>query len=152
MAKADLPDAGSLALIEDFEAMKARLRDATFRGLILDYDGTVVTIEGRYDPPAKPVIDEIERLLNEGMRIAIATGRGGSAGEKLRDVLSAKFHSRVFIGYYNGGDTRTLDVDISLAPLPKAAAIIEIEKWLDENTDLFGPDAKMRTVAGADHD
>ncbi len=144
MAKADLPDAGSLALIENFEAIKARLRDATFRGLILDYDGTVVTVAGRYHPPAKPVIDEIERLLNEGMRIAIATGRGGSAGEKLRDVLSSKFHSGIFIGYYNGGDIRTLDVDISLAPLSKAAAIIEVKKWLDESTDLFVSDAKMR--------
>ena len=144
MAKADLPDAGSLALIESFEAMKACLRDATFRGLILDYDGTVVTVAGRYHPPAKPVTDEIERLLNEGMRIAIATGRGGSAGEQLREALPSKFHSGILIGYYNGGDTRTLDVDISLAPLSKAAAIIEVEKWLDESIDLFVPDAKVR--------
>jgi len=144
MAKADLPDAGSLALIEDFEALKTRLRGATFRGLILDYDGTVVTAAGRYDPPAKSVIDEIERLLNEGMRIAIATGRGGSAGEMLRDALPAKLHSGILVGYYNGGDTRTLDVDISKAPLRKAAAILEVEKWLDGNSDLFVPDAKMR--------
>jgi hypothetical protein len=28
--------------------------------------------------------------------------------------------------------------------LSKAAAIIEVEEWLDESTDLFVPDAKMR--------
>jgi hypothetical protein len=86
----------------------------------------------------------MKRLLNEGMRIAIATGRGGSAGEKLRDALPSKFHSGILVGYYNGGDTRTLDVDISKAPLPKAAAILEVEKWLEECADLFVSDAKLR--------
>ena len=42
IAKADLPDAGSLALIESFDSLKMRLTGAKFRGLILDYDGTVV--------------------------------------------------------------------------------------------------------------
>jgi hydroxymethylpyrimidine pyrophosphatase-like HAD family hydrolase len=144
MTKADLPDAGSLALIENFDAMKSRLRGATFHGLILDYDGTVVTAAGRYDPPTKPVINEIERLLGEGMQIAIATGRGGSAGERLRDALGAKFHSSIIVGYYNGGDTRTLDVDIRESPLPKPKAIVEAEEWLDWNPDLFVSDAKVR--------
>ena len=39
---------------------------------------------------------------------------------------------------------RMLDVDISKAPLPKAAAIVEVEKWLDGNSSLFAPDVKMR--------
>jgi hypothetical protein len=144
MTKADLPHAGSLALIESFEALKSRLHNANFRGLVLDYDGTVVTAAERYDAPASSVMEEFERLLREGMQIAIATGRGGSAGERLRDALSQKFHSSILVGYYNGADTRTLDVDISIEPLPKAPAIIEAEKWLDENSYLLASDTKMR--------
>jgi hydroxymethylpyrimidine pyrophosphatase-like HAD family hydrolase len=144
MAKADLSHAGSLALIDSFDSLKTRLMGAKFRGLILDYDGTVVSASGRFDPPTKPVIGELERLLNEGMRIAIATGRGGSAGETLRDALPAKFHRDILVGYYNGADTRTLDVDIRTSPVPPAAAITEAGEWLDENPDLFVPERKIR--------
>jgi hypothetical protein len=147
MAKADLPDAGNLALIESFEALKVRLRAATFRGLILDYDGTVVTAAGRFHPPEKPVLAELERLLDEGMRIAIATGRGGSAGENLRDTLPSRFHPEILVGYYNGGDTRMLDVDISKSPLATAAEMREVGKWLDANSALFFPDAKVRRAS-----
>src|SRR5207249_1036370 len=104
MTKADLPTAGNMALIESFEALKTRLRKATFRGLVLDYDGTVVTAAGRFHPPEKPVLAELERLLDEGMRIAIATGRGGSAGENLRDTLPSRFQTQILVGYYNSGD------------------------------------------------
>jgi hydroxymethylpyrimidine pyrophosphatase-like HAD family hydrolase len=147
MAKADLPDAGSLALIESFDALKVRLRTATFRGLILDYDGTVVTAAGRYHPPEKPVLAELERLLDGGMRIAVATGRGGSAGESLRDTLSSRFHPEILVGYYNGGDIRTLDVDIRKSPLATAAAMVEVGRWLDANAALFFPGAKIRSTS-----
>src|SRR5277367_5054849 len=40
-------------------------------------------------------------------------------------VISAP--SRLPIGYCNGGDTRTLDVDISKAPLRTGAVILEVE-------------------------
>jgi hydroxymethylpyrimidine pyrophosphatase-like HAD family hydrolase len=144
MAKADLPDAGSLTLIENFDSLMARLRSATFRGLILDYDGTIVSASGRFDPPTKPVIEELERLLNGGMRIAIATGRGGSAGEELRDALPARFHRDILVGYYNGADMRTLDVDIRTVPLKPAAVIVEVGRWIDENSDLFVFEPKLR--------
>ena len=144
MAKADLPDAGSLALVESFDSLKARLRNATFRGLVLDYDGTVVSAAGRFDPPTKPVIDELERLLSGGMRIAIATGRGGSAGETLRATLPVNFHPDILVGYYNGADTRTLDVDIRTSPVPPAAVITEVGKWIDQNSDLFIPERELR--------
>jgi hypothetical protein len=144
MAKADLPDCGNLALIESFDALKKRLRAAIFRGMILDYDGTIVTAAGRFHPPEKPVLVEIERLLYEGMWIAIATGRGGSAGENLREALPSRFHPQILVGYYNGGDMRTLDVDISKSPLATAVGIVEVGNWLDTNLSLFFPDAKMR--------
>jgi hydroxymethylpyrimidine pyrophosphatase-like HAD family hydrolase len=144
MAKADLADAGSLSLIESFDCLRARLRTARFRGLILDYDGTVVSAAGRFDPPTRAVIEEIERLLDGGMRLAFATGRGGSAAEKLREVIPVKFHPDILVGYYNGADIRTLDVDIRTSPLPPAAVIIEVGEWIDENSDLFVLEPKLR--------
>ena len=78
------------------------------------------------------------------MRIAIATGRGGSAGETLRDALMAKFHPDILVGYYNGAHTRTLDIKHAAFTVPPAAAITEVGKWLDENSDLFVLERKMR--------
>lgn len=144
MSKVDLLDAGSLELIAIFDALKERLRTATFRGLVLDYDGTIITEAGRLNPPEEAVLTELERLIDGGMRVAIATGRGGSAGEILRDSLPPRFHSEVLIGYYNGGDTRMLDVDISKSPLPNAAEIVEVTNWLERNSHLLLPDAKTR--------
>lgn len=144
MSKADLPGAGNLALIESFDLLKARLLSATFRGLILDYDGTIVSAAGRFDPPTKPVIEELERLLNDGMRIAIATGRGGSVGETLRDSLPTIFHPTILVGYYNGGDSRMLDVDIRTSPALSTPIISEVGRWLDENPDLFVSEPKVR--------
>lgn len=144
MARTDLPDACNLSLVESFESLKARLRKATFRGLVLDYDGTIVTNEGRFDPPEKPVLDELERLLEQGMRIAIATGRGGSAGESLREKLPVKFHRDILVGYYNGGDIRSLDIDLRDSPLPKAQEIEVVEQWLRANKALLITSPKVR--------
>lgn len=95
-----------------------RLRDlgkARFLGVVLDYDGTVVPnepTEARLGPPSKLVMDELVRLIDCGIRVGFATGRGGSAGIKLREALPERVHQHVLMGYYNGAHVRTLDVDI----------------------------------------
>lgn len=96
-----------------------RLRDlaeARFTGIVLDYDGTVVhnqPLEARLGPPCKDVMDELVRLVDCGVRVGFATGRGGSAGKKLRDALPSRVHDRILMGYYNGAHVRTLDIDIT---------------------------------------
>ena len=84
-------------------------------GVVLDYDGTVVPnhpTEARLGPPWKEVMDELVRLVDCGVQVGFATGRGGSAGERLREALPARVHPRILMGYYNGAHVRTLDVDI----------------------------------------
>ncbi|WP_226019291.1 hypothetical protein [Novosphingobium sp. FKTRR1] len=96
-----------------------RLRDlaeAKFTGIVLDYDGTVVhnqPLEARLGPPSKVVMDELVRLVDCGVRVGFATGRGGSAGKKLREALPSRVHDRILMGYYNGAHVRPLDIDIT---------------------------------------
>lgn len=133
----DDPKSGNVNLLDSFSKLKTRVASSSFAGIVLDYDGTIVSTEGRYDPPGDEVVDELNRLLEEGLPLAIATGRGGSAGEMLREVLSEKHHATVLLGYYNGAYIRTLDIDIRIEPAPAHPAIGRVVAWFDDNPDLF---------------
>ena len=114
-----------------------RLISAQFHGLVLDYDGTIVSTENRYEPPSPEIIIELARLDNAGLAIGIATGRGGSAGEVLRAALPKSMHPRIVMGYYNGGYLKSLDIDIENDPAPADEAIKEVFQWLQSNRHLF---------------
>jgi hypothetical protein len=115
---------------------KARLHDlggASFVAVALDYDGTVVPNlpkEARLGPPAKDVMDELVRMVEGGVGIGFATGRGHSAGVKLREALPERIHSRILMGYYNGAHVRMLDVDIRQDPPPEDERVAEVASWI----------------------
>lgn len=115
----------------------ARLTSASIGGIVFDYDGTLVTTEQRLEPPAEVLLRELERLHGLGVRLAIATGRGGSAGEMLRKVLPPAMQPHVLMGYYNGGYMRRLDIDIRVHPPEEAPEIVETAAWLASRSDLF---------------
>jgi len=87
---------------------RRNLRQASFVGIALDYDGTVVDTRERFFPPRTEMIEELIRLLREGARIGIATGRGGSVKRDLRKCLPANLFDQVIVGYYNGAEIGTL--------------------------------------------
>ncbi|WP_066592300.1 hypothetical protein [Sphingomonas pruni] len=105
-------------------------------GIVLDYDGTVVDTERRYELPTSEVVNELVRLHAEGVAIGVATGRGGSAGEDLRKVLPAAMHPEVLMGYYNGAHVVPLEVNIAEAPPPDHAAIASVTGWLETEGGL----------------
>jgi fructoselysine-6-P-deglycase FrlB-like protein len=137
IAKADVtnPDEPSLASIsrERLHLLEA----ADVGGLVFDYDGTIVSTEGRYEVPDQPIVDELVRLHRAGVWLGIATGRGGSAGEDLRKVLPPEVLSSIIIGYYNGGYLRTADFNIELDPPAQNPAIAAVASWLNARDDLF---------------
>ncbi len=114
---------------------RGRLEDlgvARFRGLVLDYDGTVVETEARLEPPDPRIVDELVRLVDGGILLGFATGRGGSAGDMLRKVLPERMHPAVTMGYYNGGHIRTLDVNIDEDQPAQDPAILEVADWIEQ--------------------
>jgi hypothetical protein len=109
------------------------LADAKFTGIVLDYDGTVVhnqPLEARLGPPSKVVMDELTRLVDCGVRVGFATGRGGSAGKKLREALPSRVHDRILIGYYNGAHVRTLDIDITDDRPAVNDGVASVAEWI----------------------
>lgn len=119
-----LAASSELALWRDsFRIFQRALTTTTIGSVLLDYDGTVVDTRHRFDPPGTDIQKEIVRLLESGIGIGIATGRGRSARLAFREVIPAQLWSRVVVGYYNGAEVSTLDDDatpqIDQTPVPE---------------------------------
>jgi len=102
----------------DFDVWRAaylsfvkRLKHTAFGAIIFDYDGTICDRANRYTGLDDAILWHLRRLLDSGVAIGIATGRGKSVREDLRRVLVENAWPRVFIGYYNGAENGRLDDD-----------------------------------------
>jgi fructoselysine-6-P-deglycase FrlB-like protein len=137
IAKADAPHPEKPSIASIGRERLRTLEKADVGGAVFDYDGTIVTTEGRFEVPNQPVVDELIRLHRAGVKLGIATGRGGSAGEDLRKVLPVDILPSIVIGYYNGGYLRTADVNIDLDPPAANPAIAATALWLDGRNELF---------------
>ncbi len=122
------------------------LAQQVFRALVLDYDGTIVDTRDRYEPPSADIARQLVRLVEGGMVLGIATGRGGSAGDALRKILPPECSSRVLMGYYNGGYVQPLDVDLESNPAPLDPAIGRLAKLLGPIVDGFSLRPRVRGV------
>lgn len=114
----------------------AGLADAAIHGLVLDYDGTLVTFEGRERPMSSELAIELTRLLDEGLAVGIATGRGGSGGQALREALPNRHWDQVVVSYYNGAYTQPLRTDIDELRPPADPRLDPAREWLGRS-DAF---------------
>jgi hypothetical protein len=133
----DDPDGCAVDMVAEGAAVHQRFSAAEFGAVVLDYDGTVVSTEGRYGALRSDIVAEIERLLDLGCKVGFATGRGGSAGERLRCQLAARHHPQVLMGYYNGAYLRPLSVDIRVDRPDQHPAMADVMKWLRDQSGLF---------------
>ncbi|HEX7944422.1 MAG TPA: HAD hydrolase family protein, partial [Phenylobacterium sp.] len=105
-----LADTGELAgWRQALAQFRATLSEAAFAGVVLDYDGTVVDTRDRFQPPTQAMSDQLIRLAEAGLPIAIATGRGGSVRRDLAKRIPPALQSQFLIGYYNGAEIAGLD-------------------------------------------
>lgn len=86
-----------------YHSAVSRLAKASIKGIAFDYDGTLCDGRSRFDPLTQNVSEAIIKLLDLGLKVGIATGRGPSAGVALRAALPATYWKEVLLGYYNGG-------------------------------------------------
>lgn len=95
-----------------FDEWRASVAAARFGGLVLDYDGTCCTTEGRFELPSSEVRTELLRILQSGVQLGFASGRGVSLHRDLRKWVPKKFWDRLVVGLYNGALVLSLDVDV----------------------------------------
>lgn len=152
LASNGTPKAETTALYQTALArFQKSLESVTFAGVVLDYDGTVVATAKRYKSIETSVASALNRLLDEGMLVAIATGRGKSVHEPLRAAIEPAHWSKTIIGYYNGGTIRTLqDMCCDVANGDIATDLIRAEELLKTAPELeqatFDPRPKQLTI------
>lgn len=135
----DKPHPSMSDLKSTFEDKLSVLCGAEICGLVLDYDGTMVTTEGRREPPRPDITAELERLHSAGVAIAFASGRGKSLGQAIRDAFPVETTETFLIGYYNGSFLRFADVNIADDRPSQDPVVTEIEEWFADHADLEEP-------------
>lgn len=116
-----------------------------FSGIALDYDGTLCEAHERAGNPRASVVEALTRILANGLRLGIATGRGDSVLDALRATIPKKYHLDVVVGLYNGAVVGSLkDIERVLADsqgdgrdgLPLVAAALEDSVLLNAIADV----------------
>lgn len=80
-----------------------------FQAVIFDYDGTIKNVmDKNFDPK---ISSKLIEMLHNNVQLGIATGRGKSVKEELRDIIPSPYWKKVIIAYYNGGAIASLDND-----------------------------------------
>jgi HAD superfamily hydrolase (TIGR01484 family) len=100
------------AMSRALESFETALRHQSFRAIVFDYDGTLCSSQRKEVPPTALIVDQLRRLLDAGISVGVASGRGDSIQQHLRDVLPAGLWSKVHLGLYNGGWIGLLGDDI----------------------------------------
>jgi fructoselysine-6-P-deglycase FrlB-like protein len=85
------------------ESFRSAFEEREFRAIIFDYDGTLCSSQRNDKPPPEPILKHIQGLVEEGVLIAIASGRGGSIQEQMRECLPEACWTKIRVGLYNAG-------------------------------------------------
>ncbi len=72
-----------------------------FRGIIFDYDGTLHDKENQNNQETV-IWDKVIEILQAGIILGIATGRGKSVREEINKKIPKELLDKVWIAYYNG--------------------------------------------------
>lgn len=86
-----------------------RLAVARLHGLVVDFDGTCCETANRLDGIDRDVTVQLQRLLNAGMAVGFASGRGDSLHKELRQKIQQASWNKVTLGCHSGSTVVTLD-------------------------------------------
>ena len=96
---------------EAYSRFLSRLESGRFGAILFDYDGTLCDEKDRFSGIGEEVKDRLNQLVQAGVLIGVATGRGKSVREDLRKALPKESWHHVFIGCYNGAEIADLSAD-----------------------------------------
>jgi HAD superfamily hydrolase (TIGR01484 family) len=126
-------------------AALANLFSSEFDGFVCDYDGTLVSLEARDELLEAELALQLERLLSAGICVAVITGRGGSAVEKLQLSINPSLHHLVYCYLNNGSVLKRLNEDEPLM-IHRLEGIELIEQKLRDSSALRSCIARLKVA------
>lgn len=128
---------------ESCQQFVKQLNKGRFTTVAFDYDGTLSASDhtSRY---TEGLCDEIRNalmpLLENGVHIVVATGRGKSVGDSFKNSFERKYWPLIKVGYYNGACLLALSEEN------------ELKKWkkqpFDSELNELEEELKLRIPAG----
>jgi hydroxymethylpyrimidine pyrophosphatase-like HAD family hydrolase len=103
-----------------YRKFKENIEATVYGAIVFDYDGTLCSAENRKIGLDNPTANQLNDLLQNGIIIGIATGRGKSVRANLQEVIDPRFWKQVIVGYYNCADIGLLSQN-ELPDLTKTA-------------------------------
>ncbi|MEK9939852.1 MAG: HAD hydrolase family protein, partial [Methylotenera sp.] len=94
------------------EAARDDMLQQHFKAIIFDYDGTLCPSQRKEVAPVREIADYIIKLVEAGIIVGVASGRGGSMQDALKKVIPKAMWPDIHVGLYNGGCRTRLDKDI----------------------------------------
>ncbi|GAB4019502.1 hypothetical protein GCM10028808_57450 [Spirosoma migulaei] len=83
---------------------KKEIEKTEYGAIVLDYDGTLCSGSERYNGINTNIAEYLNKILENGLVVGIATGRGKSVRIDLQNKIDEKYWSNVIVGYYNCSD------------------------------------------------
>jgi hydroxymethylpyrimidine pyrophosphatase-like HAD family hydrolase len=140
----ELEDRGEIRFWRNaYESFIKSLTSVSYKAIIFDYDGTLCDMHNRYKFMSDAISSQLVRILKSGVTVGVATGRGRSVKEALREKIPNSLWSKMVIGYYNGAENGLLSDDLcpNREALP-CEEILAIKNILDENLKQFSDNVK----------
>lgn len=97
-------DLNSMSMQRAHSAFVKDVASREFRAVVFDYDGTLCSSQRtEVSPLSARMLREIERLVRAGIVVGIASGRGGSVQEALKENLPNEVVEKIQLGLYSCG-------------------------------------------------
>ena len=138
------PQADVNALEKSLSRFSLLLDSTVFSGLVIDYDGTLCSQQTFDSEVELGIWHELNRLLDGGLLLGIASGRGDSVYHHLRRVVLPEYWSQVLVGLYNGAVYCELSEDIPILRTQPLCSLTAAQERLTPLEAMLG----FRMVAG----
>ena len=118
-----------------YQRFVKQLNRGKFTTVAFDYDGTLSAKdrESRYtNELCNDIKNALQRLLENGVQIIVATGRGKSVGDSFKNSFDQKYWPQIKVGYYNGACPLILGEEDKLKAWKKKPFDSELKVLSDE--------------------